>query len=360
MDVDVGVDETKRVEIRAPPAVPIAGVVVDDTGAPVAGATVNFVAKVGCESSVSFGSVTTADDGSFHAVVSRLEDLYVHLFASGFADGGVWAEPAGGPMRLVLLRAGTVRFRLLPPRALTENTYVTARCLDDSGSEVATSDTECNADQLGVSLVAPITTVRISVEVNGFLPATRAVRPMLYKDVELGEIALDDGAVVRGRVVDSDSRPIEGAWVSVYGADKNADRITSATSNDDGTFDVRGFAPGIVTLRASAGGFVNASLRVAATKTADPVVIALRRGGLVRVRVVDAAGAAAACDKFDVLDADGAPSDQSLDSTVTGAFAGHLPAGRWRLVATRGDVRAEETVDVVEGVTKDVVLKFAK
>jgi hypothetical protein len=307
---------------------------------------------------VCSGAPATAEDGTFHAAVPSRDGLEIRLHAAGHVDRDVNVEPGDEPVRLVLFRAGLVRFRLLPPRDVTERLSVIAHCLDDAGVDLKTSYDTCDADHLSVSLDVPVPTARVEVDVVGFLPVSRAVRPMLGKDVDLGEIALDDGAVVHGSVVDADSRPIEGASIGVFPSD--GDNLLAWThARDDGGFDVRGFAPGVVKLHVSAGGFANTVLRVAATKATDPVVVVLRRGGLVRASVVDASGAAVEFDELMVLGADGAPSDQGLDGTTTGCFAGHLPAGRWRLVATRGDVRAEETVDVVEGVTQDVVLKFA-
>jgi hypothetical protein len=45
---------------------------------------------------------------------------------------------------------------------------------------------------------------------------------------------------------------------------------------------------------------------------------------------------------------------------MAGTFAARLPAGRFRFVATRGDVSVEATQSLVEGGTSDVTLTLPR
>jgi hypothetical protein len=380
VDVDVAPDEAKRIEVRLPQAVPIDGVVVDDTGAPVGGADVWFRAPrpferwgpCGVTRPGPFRTTVTAADGSFHAVVPRSAGLEYELRApghvepperkNGFRTRIPWRRgerdptvrflPEVDPLRLVLARAATIRFVLRPPPGASFfGAYVKA--FDEAGANVAEEDLR-DASRF----VAPVTARRLSIEVNGFLPVTREVRLVAGEVTDLGEIALERGAGVGGRLVDGDGRPVRGAKLSI--TRDGDDAVWEAGARDDGSFDVWGIPPGAVEMTVQAPAHVRTRRRVAADGRADRLLVALDAGVAVTVRVLDDAGLAALCDELSVLGADGAPSVASFGRTTPGCWAGRLPAGRWRLVAMRGDVKSEQTIDVADGEPRPFTLRLQR
>jgi hypothetical protein len=74
---------------------------------------------------------------------------------------------------------------------------------------------------------------------------------------------------------------------------------------------------------------------------------------------VDAENRAAVCDEVYAFASD-EDDRQQMDPRMSGTYAARLPAGRFRFVATRGDVRVEATATLVEGGTQDVVLQFPR
>jgi hypothetical protein len=101
--------------------------------------------------------------------------------------------------------------------------------------------------------------------------------PLTIRDglsVELGNVQLDEGAALRGRIVDAAGSPVGSASVSVEGE--------SAASREDGSFEFAHVARGRHGLSATHEAFVETTVVVELTKDAGPVVVRLSRGGVIR------------------------------------------------------------------------------
>jgi hypothetical protein len=357
-DVELAGGEAKRVELALVGGLTVVGTVVDDAGAPVDGAEVGCVESVGCGEGEE-RKTTSDEDGGFRLSVRVPGAHRIGTTAADHVEVGVVIEDvkAGAAVRIVLPRATTAVFRLRPPEEV-EGFRVEWTWIDDAGTNVAGGSDRREADHFDFAIEAPVTARRLSVQVDGFVPIDREVRPVLGKPLDLGEIVLDAGAKLVGRVVGSDGHAVASFGISVKTSDEYESLLVAATAQADGTFEAHGFAPGPVLLDVGAAGFLPTKVRVDASKSAPPVVVKLARGAYVRVRVVDADGRATACDDVHAVASDG--TDTSLDAKMAGTFAARLPAGRFRFVATRGDVAVEATESLVEGGTSDVTLRFAR
>jgi hypothetical protein len=380
VDLDVATDETKRIEVRVPPGISIDGVVVDDSGAPVGGASLGLFTprpferhrQCGTSPPDPFLTATTANDGSFHVVVPRRIGLQYDAKARGHVEPSFddadsrtmcsWPVhavlPDRGPLRIVLPRAATFLFELqFPPDVSRKSVYVAA--YDGAGVQIAGKrlwDMQVVGPDAG--FVAPVTARRVTFDVEGLLPATCDVRPVVGEETDLGVIALDAGVGLRGRLVDADGRPVEGATLSVSLAGDKRQRIVNCGA--DGSFVATGIPPGAADVVVDAPGFVRARRRIAADGRVDPLVVTLDAGVGVSVRVLDADGFAAACDSIAVVRADGVPAEAAIDRTTHGLWEGRVPAGRLRLVASRGDTRTEQAIDVAEDAPSVFTIHLAR
>jgi Carboxypeptidase regulatory-like domain len=129
---------------------------------------------------------------------------------------------------------------------------------------------------LGISVSAPRHTQRL---VDASVPATG-------RAVDLGDVALDPGLAIRGRVRDREGAGIEGATVRALGRDVPVESVPEAESGPEGRFDLGGLRPGRYRVSASAPG--RAGTSVPAEAGGEPIEIVMDLGGAIAGRVVDA------------------------------------------------------------------------
>jgi beta-lactamase regulating signal transducer with metallopeptidase domain/protocatechuate 3,4-dioxygenase beta subunit len=102
---------------------------------------------------------------------------------------------------------------------------------------------------------------------------------------DVGDVTLTGGAVVHGRVEDTQGAPVAGAAVF---ADQGGRKRESIRARADGTFSIGGLEPGAYDVRAEAYGFASAIEK--AETGHRPVVLRLARSGGVTGLLVDEAG----------------------------------------------------------------------
>ncbi len=117
--------------------------------------------------------------------------------------------------------------------------------------------------------------------------------------VQLGEVLLDPGVAVSGRVVDSEGAPVAGAevWVRAHGVARSRPGAgaPAAISGEDGRFELLDRWPGErVSVVARKGGFGSAGLAEVEVPPAEPLLLQLPALGRVTGRVLDARGEPAA------------------------------------------------------------------
>jgi hypothetical protein len=361
-DIDVGEGEAKRVELTAPSRGPVTGVVVDETGAPVAGATLEVHESFGCGSEVKRGAAVTRDDGSFGNIPWFARTANVRVSADGHADTTCSVDPPDGPLRLVLPRAVKVRFSLRRPEACAASTDADVKAMDGEGVELASASYDLDSERLDAVFIAPLATRRISIDVRGYRPVGRGVCPDSSRETDLGEIVLDPGRVFRGRVATADGVAVARAIVMVDTTLAGDMFLPSAaaSSRDDGSFEVSGLEVGPVDVRVEASGFLTLVRRVDADDVPRPFAATLERGVAVGVFVTDESGLTAEGASVDASPADRVHADVRFDETSRGSFAGRLTQGRWHFFASAGDRRVDKVVEVTGENGQSVTLRLAK
>ena len=165
-------------------------------------------------------------------------------------------------------------------------------------------------------------------------PLRRTVRVGPGEDVDLGEILLDPGLDLGGRVRDPDGRPVEGAEVS------HSAGPTVATTDAAGAFVLRHLPAGPVLLSVGAEGFLDLDGHEAEAAPGAPAVeLVLRRGALLRGTLRDGDGRPLGDRWFVVRSppAEGAAADDrgewvdAPDTQLDGTWSTRLPPGRYVL-----------------------------
>ena len=111
-------------------------------------------------------------------------------------------------------------------------------------------------------------------------------------DVEDAEIVLKRSARVRGRVVDENDRPLEGARVGI-GQGFSMGGTRQGVSDHDGIFRIDGVKPGAQGVHVVRPGFVQYQGRIEVPKDGgegELITVKLRRGRTLEGRLIDAAG----------------------------------------------------------------------
>ncbi len=152
-----------------------------------------------------------------------------------------------------------------------------------------------NPDENGVYMLDWLTTkhTQLRIKADGFAETFFALKPKLGEDLDLGELTLDRGQTVRGRVEDSSGRGISGAtlylktdidmpFVRPDGDDGKA-KIAEAVSDDNGRFEMPGLAAGGYVLTCEHADFATEKVQVGIRKGADPppMTVVMKEAGVI-------------------------------------------------------------------------------
>ncbi len=150
-------------------------------------------------------------------------------------------------------------------------------------------------DENGVYMLDWLTTkhTQLRIKAEGFAETRFAIRPRLGEDLDLGELTLDRGETIAGRVEDSSGRGIAGAalyirssvdmpFVRADGSDGKA-RLAQAISDANGHFEMTGIAAGTYDLSAKHPEYADATLSVSRRKDGDhaPVIVVMSPAGVI-------------------------------------------------------------------------------
>lgn len=359
--VALGEGEEREVEIRLDRGATVGGLVVDDGGKPVAGATI-YVYPVDAEGRLDpdagYEQAVAGPDGRFR--IPGLPPGLVDVSAGHArlrADGSKRVEAPAEDVRLVLHAPGSIRFRLAVPEGAARPGRVRATVTLLSGSmrgaQLPYDLSPLPDGRYAIDGLLP-GEVSLGVEAAGWAPYVARLRIPPGGVATPEPFALEEGLTLRGRVVDGEGRPVAGARVMAWGNEANA-----ATTGGDGAFAIPHLAAGAVDLSARAEGKAEALFVATAAADASPLEIVLTPGGIVRGTIRDADGGdpPISLDFFPAAAADDHVSRWRAGA-VDGAFSIRLPPGRYRCVHPRAGGAAGPTeFEVEEG--GEVVLELA-
>jgi large repetitive protein len=118
---------------------------------------------------------------------------------------------------------------------------------------------------------------------NGYVTKKKTVEVTAAKETRL-DMELDRGREIRGRVIDSNGAPVQGAnvaaRVSSFGGEE-----ARAVSDTDGTFVIEGLSESRYNVTARKRGYVNATERDVDLPVTTPITLTLKTGGTITGRV---------------------------------------------------------------------------
>ena len=302
---DVSNREEVRIGLR--PSAPIRGLVTDEAGQPVAGASIQAEPRgdgVPSRFSLSSRPATSGSDGFFRVA----EALYGHPYrltaqTAGYAPAVLDLPPLepGMPVDAVHL-------------VLSKGRRVLGSVVDTGGTPVAEAqvsllwpldpsefrsgfETPAGAaatDGRGV-FALPDTgpgTYEILVSHADYAhrPPSHVEVPTGESDFDLGDLTLAAGGAIHGIVRDPDGEPVGGATIQAHERDRFESPVRTATTDADGRFRLTGFSSDLADLGVQASGYpvrVEPDVRV---DRDDPVLIELQPGASIDGRVLDRGG----------------------------------------------------------------------
>lgn len=333
-----------RLDVQLSGGQRVTGVVVTDSGMPVAEADVRAYAPGGWSR-----SGRTDASGTF--VLDSLEPARYRFFASksGYADGSLEDVDisSGTPIRIELRTGGTIYGRVLglSERDLS-NVTVTARTSRTSAA--AAVDPQGNFKIDG----APIGTVQVSAAVESPSFTDRRTSASQTVEVTAGSaqqvnIEFRSDTVIRGRVT-RNGMPLGGANVSFYSSSRSQTNA-SVTTDDQGSYRLSGLEPGEYTvsvydMQRFSPYSTKYEVRGSATYDID------FKTGSVRGRVIDAMTNEPVSDAT-VQFRPNAPESRMVRAAATdaqGTFSmDHVSAGAYTITASKdgfGNVMEEATI----------------
>jgi hypothetical protein len=342
----------------------LAGVVVDDVGTPVARAALSARGRrLGRVQDWSHDAVSAAD-GTFRIRGLAPGEFLVDVKGAEGHDqlSSVPATVPAADARFVLRRDGSVSFRLRVPSGAkpVEACFVSHVPIGHRG-EISMMSRLTQATDGSFRVPASAGAWRFSVTVMGYLQIRRELDVAPGADTSLGEIVLDPGLTLEGRVVDTEGRLVADASVAQAGTfsveglrarrefrSKLGIELATEDTDAPGTFRFEHVAPGKLTVVASAEGYAPETVSLDVAAGSPPLVITLHRGGVLRGTIRDSVGKPITDVDVEVKVGDSPATWLTLDKS--GAFSRRVLDGRARLVVRRGGTTlATREVDVREG-----------
>ena len=354
---DVAENPRTELVVKVEQGVNAAGIVVDDRGEPVAGAIVHLwrpPGRLGQGLAPSKAHAYSGADGRFLVEGLRTGRHVVTVFADHHVSlAEIPAETPARDLRLVVTRQASVTLRLVLPAGAEkpESLEVYRDMLDRASGGEAWREGNGGSEDFGdgrlvVGDFMP-GTCRIRVVAPEFAEVVRRFDAAPGAMVDLGDVPLDAGIDVVGRVEDLAGAPVAGARASVGNAFESGFR--NAVSGADGTFRLAHLPAGKSAVAVESKGYMPARIDFDARAGAS-LIIRMARGALLRVSAVDAEGAPVASAPVEVRPIGAAPtSDPTISRAADhrGAFEARIAAGKYR-VTVHGKEAASD-VELAEG-----------
>ncbi|QRN92815.1 carboxypeptidase regulatory-like domain-containing protein [Archangium violaceum] len=292
--VEVKEEEQVEVSLRLETGWTLSGVVVDGTGRPVEGATLQASPSslppwrqdeeyIQISSDDAPAAVRSGPDGRF-TLRYLVEDAYdVSVSKEGHRPPGEATRVnAGTPeVRFVLERLGHIRGRLVDPTGAPITRFeVNGESRRDLGGAFAVPFTESGIQTL-------------TLTASGMAPVRRPVPVTEGLDVDLGELRMGPGRRVRGRILDAETSEPVSASLRFTDATLESTKPTagvweSVEVKEDGTFELPHVEARPLTLLVEDEGHWPRRLTLDART--EEVTVRLEAGARIEVRVSDARG----------------------------------------------------------------------
>jgi hypothetical protein len=339
------------------PGLALAGVVVDEEGNAVPGALVRVGGARGFRASGRAGA-----DGRFRitAVVEGVYGLTATTEGRSGTVRGVRAPASDVRIVMQQLALITAVVRLpdgarVPKRAVAVlQRFSGAGDVDPVNGEAGWSRHSRKLEfRDGAAAVERhvLGVARVRVFVEGFAPAARHFEAAQGATIDLGEIVLEPGFDVRGRVQDASGNPVAGATVSVRECAASA--RGSVRTLADGSFTLPHATEGVLLGFVSAKGLAQASLAESVRRDAAPLVVTLQALRPLTGIVVDAAGEPLARVRVRCERLDAKLGSRTVRSGEDGRFVVELAPGRYRV---QGEGLEPLEVDLLAQTEADVRL----
>jgi hypothetical protein len=337
--VDVPEGGTVKKTIHLTRGETIAGLVVDDAGAPVEDAWIRDGAPP--EDVREPRAVTQSRaDGTFELTQLTTGDHELRVSPPfEFDDIVVRAAAPAENVRLVVPRRGVLKLRAVfdgDAKPAADARIAFHGTLDGKPWDI--DRTLPQGGRFEIAWPAGVSG-DVGIAVDGFVPVTRNVTVTAGATVDLGEIRMQPACALSGVVRNEDGFPMNEATLVVRSTMGDRKCKTAA----DGRFSFRGLSSG--PLRLDLAETPHASFLVDVPSVKD-VVLVLPKSGLLQVFASNASGQRLAARRVDVVDADGVTVDGGT-TDANGSWTSHLAPGRYSVDVENGprgkaDVRADD------------------
>lgn len=354
--------ETVEVRVTLDPGVRIVGKVQSATGEPVGGVRVSAPFKapnpVTGWTSYENVEVKTDDDGVFDLGPLPKGEYELKLYSQEWSLQG---EPiAKAPSEGVLLtahRLGKATVRFLDPdgEPFEGSVFVWRAMASDPGtSSGGERDTDGGRLTLKAIGAAPS---RFRFVFDDYATIVRDVSSPDGKDIDLGDITLDPGVTLRGRVVLPSGEPAADATIRM-GTDYFG-------TEADGTFELENIPLGSIVISVKAEGLPRAFFPLEVTTSPEDHVLQLVAGVKIKTLLLDAEGQPVANDRVGVdVKVNGEWHSWGAGrSGEDGRFEGMLPIGEIRYTWAPGIDKPFVTLletEIVKDTPREITLRIPK
>jgi hypothetical protein len=340
-EAEVGSGDARTLKIALDEGESLSGIVVDDEGAPVGGALVTVDPDKPAEQ-----HALSASDGTFavKGVVFQVHEVCTTADGHGASDRTHMSESVTW-MRIEVPRNGEAALRLRVPDGAARPSRLRIRWLgpapvDDDVARWSDGEVSCSL---------PPGYWHAEVEASGYVTWRRPTQAFFIvagDRTDLGEVVLDPGLPLAGRVVDVDGRGVPNLEVLI-----DSDPVETDSA---GGFNAAHVAAGYHDIRTQPSpDFLGTLTRVRLDKDTEPVVLTVRRGAVLRVALHSVRRVMGFAMNVEALPGD-LPDDvvhapgAALFMETPDSYSARLPAGARRIV-----VRCSDTTLA----TKEVVLR---
>ncbi|QRO00930.1 carboxypeptidase regulatory-like domain-containing protein [Archangium violaceum] len=293
--------QSLQVRLQLPAGLPLAGIVVDGEGRPVPEARIRAyrLMEPGEEERAYYANGAegpyTGADGRFQLrhletrryEVSAVKDGYVFdakasgstSSETGSSNDGIEVRAGATNLRLVLQQRGTIRGRVVR----TDGTPVTRFQLNGVQMTHPQGIFTWPIDQSG--------TAKLDFTAPRLVGTTRELQVKEGEDTTLGEVVLETGRTLRGKVVDAATGgPVSGAMVGVSDTPVDTRELGSLREGDgaartqgDGSFTLSGVEERPLTLTVVHPAYIQKRMALDSQRT--EVTVSLDKGAILRGRV---------------------------------------------------------------------------